>query len=85
MKNKNITQSRKIISRRTFVNRAAAGTAFVALSPATKLFAGDIQQVVSWPADAPNYKFHMIGHSHIDPVWLWPWSEGNGLQKTILI
>lgn len=21
-------------------------------------------------------KLHMIGHAHIDPVWLWPWQEG---------
>ena len=76
MKNKNITQSRKVISRRTFVNRAAAGTLFAALSPATNLFTNDVQQAVSWPADAQKYRFHMIGHGHIDPVWLWPWSEG---------
>lgn len=29
-----------------------------------------------WPADAAKYSFHMIGQAHIDPVWLWPWSEG---------
>jgi len=21
-------------------------------------------------------KLHMIGHGHIDPVWLWVWQEG---------
>ena len=21
-------------------------------------------------------KIHMIGHAHIDPTWLWPWTEG---------
>lgn len=21
-------------------------------------------------------KLHMIGHAHLDPVWLWPWQEG---------
>ena len=21
-------------------------------------------------------KLHMIGHGHIDPVWLWRWQEG---------
>ena len=21
-------------------------------------------------------KLHMIGHAHIDPVWLWRWQEG---------
>jgi len=29
-----------------------------------------------WPAGADQYTFHMIGNAHIDPVWLWPWSEG---------
>jgi len=23
-----------------------------------------------------NYIIHMIGNAHIDPVWLWCWSEG---------
>ncbi len=40
------------------------------------LFANDVPQVVEWPADASKFKFQMIGHGHIDPVWLWPWSEG---------
>jgi alpha-mannosidase len=29
-----------------------------------------------WPPEARQYRFHMIGGAHIDPVWLWPWSEG---------
>ena len=29
-----------------------------------------------WPAEARQFRFHMIGNAHIDPVWLWPWSEG---------
>ena len=76
MKNKINPQSKRTISRRTFVNNAAAGTAFVALGPVSKLFASNDQQAIQWPADAAKYKFHMIGHGHIDPVWLWPWSEG---------
>jgi len=19
---------------------------------------------------------HLVGHAHLDPVWLWPWQEG---------
>ncbi|HUB34360.1 MAG TPA: glycoside hydrolase family 38 C-terminal domain-containing protein [Bryobacteraceae bacterium] len=34
------------------------------------------QDSASWPAEAHSYRFHMIGQAHIDPVWLWPWSEG---------
>ncbi|MEI6048872.1 MAG: glycoside hydrolase family 38 C-terminal domain-containing protein [Bacteroidota bacterium] len=76
MKNKNITQNKKFISRRTFVNQAVAGTAFVALVPVTNLFTNAIQEAPTWPSDATKFRFHMIGQAHIDPVWLWPWSEG---------
>jgi alpha-mannosidase len=34
------------------------------------------QSSPSWPPDARQYRFHMIGNAHIDPVWLWPWQEG---------
>lgn len=76
MENKNTSKAENLISRRTFINLAAAGTAIVAMGPVTKLFADDKSQVPSWPADASKYRFHMIGNAHIDPVWLWPWSEG---------
>ena len=26
-------------------------------------------------------KLHMIGHGHIDPVWLWRWQEGYQVAK----
>ncbi len=26
--------------------------------------------------DTPSYTLHMIGHGHIDPTWLWRWTEG---------
>ena len=28
------------------------------------------------PLASPDRTLHMIGNSHIDPVWLWPWQEG---------
>jgi alpha-mannosidase len=28
------------------------------------------------PAATPVRTLHMIGHAHLDPVWLWPWQEG---------
>jgi alpha-mannosidase len=70
--------SKKIngISRRAFIGQTAAGTAFLAMAPVSRLFANDLKQAVPWPANASEYKFHMIGHAHIDPVWLWPWTEG---------
>jgi alpha-mannosidase len=33
-------------------------------------------QNAQWPAAAGEYRIHMIGQAHIDPVWLWPWPEG---------
>lgn len=76
MKNANDSKKRNQISRRTFINSAASGTLFLALTPVTNLLASDLKQATPWPANAPDFKFHMIGHAHIDPVWLWPWTEG---------
>ncbi len=76
MNNTNDSKKTNQISRRTFVTRAATGTAFIALAPITNLLADDLKQATPWPANAPEFKFHMIGHAHIDPVWLWPWTEG---------
>src|SRR5690625_1006421 len=28
------------------------------------------------PTATPDRTLHMIGHAHLDPVWLWPWQEG---------
>jgi len=78
MNGKNIINFKKVnsISRRSFINRTGAGSALFAIGSATKLFADDLKQVVPWTADATRFRFHMIGHGHIDPVWLWPMSEG---------
>ena len=64
-----------IISRRAFINRMAMGSAAVAITPATSLLANP-ELNTPWPKDAQKYTIYMIGHGHIDPVWLWPWSEG---------
>jgi len=76
MKKNGDSNANSHISRRTFINVAGAGTAVIVMGPVSKLFAGDLTQVVPWPAYASTYRFHMIGNAHIDPVWLWPWSEG---------
>ncbi|MGP8243651.1 MAG: hypothetical protein ACLQVN_03930, partial [Bryobacteraceae bacterium] len=47
---------------------------FLACSVLVSGLAG--QPAPEWPADAHNYRIHMIGQAHIDPVWLWPWPEG---------
>ena len=64
------------ISRRTFINRSVLGAAAVVITPATTLLANYFQAPSTWPKNALKFKFYMIGHGHIDPVWLWPWSEG---------
>jgi alpha-mannosidase len=35
-----------------------------------------VQDKNSWNKEARDTRFHLIGQAHIDPVWLWPWSEG---------
>jgi alpha-mannosidase len=62
------------ISRRDFLNRTAAGTAALALTPVNSLLAHPA--AAKWPKDAGKYSIYLIGHGHIDPVWLWPWTEG---------
>ena len=70
-------QENKIhLSRRTFLGQAAAGSAVVMLGPVNSMFGSPIQDAAVWPAGASDFRVHMIGHAHIDPVWLWPWPEG---------
>ena len=69
-------ENKSKLTRRSFIGRAASGTALIALGPVTNLIAKDYQQLKLWPANSSDFKFHMIGHAHIDPVWLWSWSEG---------
>ncbi len=64
------------ISRRSFINHSATGTAILAFSPVTSLIANPKPVKNTWPANSSAFRFHMIGNAHIDPVWLWPWSEG---------
>jgi alpha-mannosidase len=76
---RNINQSftgKSFLSRRKFLKNSAAGSAFLTLVPASRLLVIKEQNTQEWPPDAPDYKIHMIGHAHIDPVWLWPWTEG---------
>ncbi len=76
MKNNDKQEKKRTFSRRTFVSQAAAGSAFIVLGPLTDLNPGNIPQIGNWTAEASKFKVHMIGHAHIDPVWLWPWPEG---------
>ena len=62
------------ISRRDFIRKTTTGSAALALAPMTGLMA--FPAAAPLPKDTQKYTFYMIGHGHIDPVWLWPWSEG---------
>jgi alpha-mannosidase len=76
MKRENRSGKRNIISRRDFISYSSAGAAGIVLGPVGNMLSNDLQQPDKWPADAADFRFHMIGQAHIDPVWLWPWSEG---------
>ncbi len=66
------TNNKSAITRRQFIGRTAIGTAAITATPLSAVFA----QSPTWPANAGEITFHMIGHAHIDPVWLWRWTEG---------
>ncbi len=73
---KESSHNKNHISRRKFINRTLAGTAAIALFPELKFYGNSHLQSDPWPANASKLRFHMIAQAHIDPVWLWPWSEG---------
>ena len=71
----------KKVSRRDFINRMVAGAGMLALNPANSLLAHPAVFAMQppekfWPKDAKRYSVYMIGHAHLDTVWLWPWTEG---------
>ncbi|MDR1722526.1 MAG: hypothetical protein LBR84_01125 [Tannerella sp.] len=68
------TSLSKKISRRDFISRTATGTAMFAFAPLNNVMAYTTDS--NWAKDAKKFTFYMIGHGHIDPVWLWPWTEG---------
>ena len=69
-------KKRHLISRRDFISRTAISSAALAFLPLSTVLAKNPTPVSTWPKNASKYKFYMIGHGHIDPVWLWRWSEG---------
>ncbi|HOB84472.1 MAG TPA: glycoside hydrolase family 38 C-terminal domain-containing protein [Bacteroidales bacterium] len=64
------------LSRREFIGQAVAGSAVIMIGPVNPFAGGPVQDSGSWPQGAADFRVHMIGHAHIDPVWLWPWPEG---------
>ena len=76
MKTRKKQENTMNLTRRKFIGQAATGSAFVMLAPFNSMIGADFQETANWPAGASDFRVHMIGHAHIDPVWLWPWPEG---------
>ena len=56
------------LTRREFLVRGAASAGLAAAAPAFALRA--------IPIATKRKVLHIIGHSHIDAAWLWPWRDG---------
>ncbi len=69
-------ENSKKMSRRTFLGRSLTGLAALSMVPYVDLWAQERTTVAQWAPEASLYRFHLIGHGHIDPVWLWSWREG---------
>jgi alpha-mannosidase len=63
------------ISRRDFLVAGAATLGAVACAPA-------LAQAANEAGGAGRKVLHIIGHSHIDAAWLWPWREGSDTVLT---
>ncbi len=63
-------------TRREFVVRGAAAAS---ASAATPLFS---RQTARESARNGRKVLHIVGHSHIDAAWLWPWREGSDTVLT---
>ncbi|MGP8268477.1 MAG: alpha-mannosidase [Terracidiphilus sp.] len=58
------------LSRRDFLVRGAASLGAIAAAPA-------FAQHTTEGGSANRKVIHIIGHSHIDAAWLWPWHDGS--------
>jgi len=62
------------LSRRSFLKRSAATAGALASAQLLGRTANDTSR--------RRRVLHIIGHSHIDAAWLWPWWEGSGIVLT---
>ena len=73
-------------SRRQFLIAGAAtlGAATVAGVPAFAVQAPKVKRTATESAqESPkNRVIHIMGHSHIDAAWLWPWRDGSNIALT---
>ena len=64
-----MTLELKELSRRDFIAQGAASLGALAAIPA-------FGRVTAGQNVTPRKVLHVIGHSHIDAAWLWPWRDG---------
>jgi alpha-mannosidase len=63
-----VSRQAKELSRRDFLVQGAASLGAVAVAPVLAHAEAD---------GGPRKVLHIIGHSHIDAAWLWPWRDGS--------
>src|ERR1044071_9279508 len=70
-------------SRRTFL-KTGAGTFAAAAASSLPSFASpySLGSTFSPEHDGTKRVLHIIGYSHIDAAWLWPWRDGSNLALT---
>src|ERR1039457_1825306 len=70
-----VSEQRKGLSRRDFLVRSAASLGAMAAVPVFAQHPPD-------KSAAKKKVMHVIGHSHIDAAWLWPWRDGSDTVLT---
>jgi alpha-mannosidase len=75
------------LNRRSFVVASAAALGGVAASGLPALAAQSSSATAQTPiagaqVNAKGRVLHIIGYSHIDAAWLWPWRDGSNLALT---
>jgi alpha-mannosidase len=70
-----MARERDGFSRRDFLVGGAASLGAIALTPA-------LAQPTAQDGAAQRKVLHVIGHSHIDAAWLWPWRDGSDTVLT---
>src|SRR5215204_4381086 len=69
-----------VFSRRRFIVNGSI--ALSALTAGLYSFEQPISSQSSTPQNGHRRVLHIIGHSHIDAAWLWPWRDGSNTVLT---
>jgi len=68
------------VSRRKFLARGSSVGAWQVL----RSLAGTRSLFAQQPGDPSQRVLHIIGYSHIDAAWLWPWRDGSNLALSTM-